>query len=47
MSQRASRDELTMQGVRAASGTATVPQVFVDGKLIGGAEKLGEYLARQ
>ncbi|MET0983973.1 MAG: glutathione peroxidase [Steroidobacteraceae bacterium] len=40
-------DELTMQGVKAASGNATVPQVFVDGKLIGGADKLGEYLARQ
>lgn len=40
-------DELTMQGVRAASGTATVPQVFVDGKLVGGADKLAQFLERQ
>jgi peroxiredoxin/glutaredoxin len=38
-------DELTMQGVKAASGTAKVPQVFVDGKLIGGSEELAEFLA--
>jgi peroxiredoxin/glutaredoxin len=40
-------DELTMQGVKAASGTATVPQVFLGGKLIGGADKLAEYLSQQ
>jgi glutathione-dependent peroxiredoxin len=38
-------DELTMQGVRAASGAATVPQVFVDGKLVGGSEQLEDFLA--
>ena len=38
-------DELTMQGVKAASGAAKVPQVFVDGKLIGGADKLQEFLS--
>jgi len=38
-------DELTMQGVKAASGTATVPQVFIDGKLIGGADQLEQFLA--
>jgi glutathione-dependent peroxiredoxin len=38
-------DELTMQGVRAASGAATVPQVFVNGKLVGGSEQLEEFLA--
>ncbi|MBC7983540.1 MAG: redoxin family protein, partial [Candidatus Obscuribacterales bacterium] len=38
-------DELTMQGVKAASGTATVPQIFIDGKLIGGGDKLAELLA--
>jgi glutaredoxin-like protein len=37
-------DELTMQGVRAASGAAKVPQVFVDGKLIGGSDQLEKYL---
>jgi glutathione-dependent peroxiredoxin len=39
-------DELTMQGVKAAAGTATVPQVFIEGKLIGGADKLAEFLDR-
>jgi peroxiredoxin/glutaredoxin len=38
-------DELTMQGVKAASGVATVPQIFVGGKLIGGAEQLEQFLA--
>jgi len=37
-------DELSMQGVRAASGAATVPQVFMGGKLVGGADQLAEYL---
>jgi glutathione-dependent peroxiredoxin len=40
-------DELTMQGVKAASGAATVPQVFMGGKLIGGAEQLADFLSRQ
>jgi glutaredoxin len=40
-------DELTMQGVRAAAGQAKVPQIFIDGKLIGGAEQLGEFLAKR
>ena len=39
-------DELTMQGVKAASGAATVPQVFFDGKLVGGADQLSEDLAQ-
>jgi glutathione-dependent peroxiredoxin len=38
-------DDLTMQGVKAASGAAKVPQVFIDGKLIGGADKLAGFLA--
>jgi peroxiredoxin/glutaredoxin len=38
-------EELTMQGVKAASGAATVPQVFIDGKLVGGSEQLGKFLA--
>lgn len=37
-------DELSMRGVKAASGTATVPQIFIDGKLIGGADQLEQYL---
>jgi peroxiredoxin/glutaredoxin len=37
-------DELSMQGVKAAAGEAKVPQVFVDGKLIGGSDKLAEFL---
>jgi glutaredoxin-related protein len=32
-------DELTMRGVKAASGVATVPQIFIDGMLIGGADQ--------
>jgi glutaredoxin-like protein len=38
-------DELTMQGVKAASGVATVPQVFIDGKRIGGADELEKFLS--
>jgi glutaredoxin-like protein len=37
-------DDLTMQGVKAASGAATVPQIFIEGKLIGGADQLTAYL---
>jgi len=40
-------DDLTMQGVKAVSGETKVPQVFVDGKLIGGADKLEQFLAKQ
>jgi glutaredoxin len=39
-------DELTMEGVKAASGVARVPQVFIEGKLIGGAEQLEKFLAK-
>jgi glutaredoxin-like protein len=39
-------DDLTMQGVKAASGAATVPQVFIGGTLIGGADQLTDYLAK-
>jgi glutaredoxin len=38
-------DELTMLGVRAASGAATLPQVFLGGQLVGGADQLTEYLS--
>jgi glutaredoxin-related protein len=37
-------DELSMRGVAAVAGKALVPQVFIDGKLIGGADQLTEYL---
>jgi peroxiredoxin/glutaredoxin len=40
-------DELTMQGVQAAAGVAKVPQVFVNGKLIGGSDQLEKFLAAQ
>lgn len=40
-------DELSMQGVKAASGTATVPQVFIDGKLVGGADQLEKFFAQR
>jgi peroxiredoxin/glutaredoxin len=39
-------DELTMEGVKAASGVAKVPQVFIGGQLIGGAEQLEMFLAQ-
>jgi glutathione-dependent peroxiredoxin len=38
-------EELTMQGVKAASGTAKVPQVFIDGTLVGGSDDLARYLS--
>lgn len=38
-------DELTMQGVKAASGSARVPQVFIDGKLVGGSDQLEKFLS--
>ena len=37
-------EELTMQGVKAASGESTVPQVFVAGKLVGGSDQLAAFL---
>ena len=37
-------EELTMQGVKAISGGTTVPQVFVNGRLIGGADQLVSFL---
>jgi glutaredoxin-like protein len=43
-----SYDELasTPRNLRAVSGKATTPQVFVDGHLIGGSEELAAYLAK-
>lgn len=37
-------DEVTLDTVRAISGRATVPQVFMAGQLIGGSEELEEFL---
>ena len=34
----------TTRSLRAATGAATVPQVFIDGKLIGGSEALEKHL---
>jgi len=38
-------EDLTMLGVRAATGATTLPQVFIEGKLVGGAEQLAKYLS--
>nr|WP_242065409.1 glutaredoxin domain-containing protein [Trichocoleus sp. FACHB-262] len=34
----------TTRSLRAMAGGTTVPQVFIDGKLIGGSEDLADYL---
>jgi glutaredoxin-like protein len=39
--------DATMRSLRAATGATTVPQIFIDGKLIGGSEALDEYLRTQ
>lgn len=36
--------DASMRSLRAMSGAATVPQVFIDGRLIGGSEDLATYL---
>jgi glutaredoxin-like protein len=36
--------DVSMRSLRAVAGAATVPQVFIDGKLIGGSEALADYL---
>jgi glutaredoxin-like protein len=36
--------EITTRSLRAVTGGTTVPQVFMDGKLIGGSEELAAYL---
>jgi len=40
-------EELSMRGVAAAAGKAQVPQVFIDGKLVGGADQLEKYLGER
>ncbi len=37
-------DELTMEGVQAASGSTTVPQIFIGGRIVGGSDRLAEFL---
>jgi len=40
-------DGITMTSVRAASGAAKVPQVFVEGRLIGGSDALQVFLDKK
>jgi len=40
-------DRITIQTVRATSGRGTVPQVFVDGRHVGGADELAAWLERE
>ena len=37
--------EITISAMRAITNADTVPQIFIDGKLIGGADDLAEYFA--
>ena len=39
--------DITTRSLRAVTGATTVPQVFIDGKLIGTSEALDEYLRSQ
>jgi glutathione-dependent peroxiredoxin len=36
--------DVTSRSLRAVTGAATVPQVFIDGKLVGGSEELATFL---
>lgn len=36
--------DATLRSLRAVTGATTVPQVFIDGKLIGGSEELASFL---
>jgi glutaredoxin-like protein len=38
---------ITTSSLRAVSGKGTAPQVFIGGRLIGGAEELEQYFARE
>lgn len=38
--------DITTRSLRAVTGSTTVPQVYIDGNLIGGSEALEEYLAK-
>jgi glutathione-dependent peroxiredoxin len=37
--------DASMRSLKAMTGAGTVPQVFIDGKLIGGSEALADYLS--
>jgi peroxiredoxin/glutaredoxin len=39
-------EDLTMIGVRAATGATTLPQIFIEGKLVGGADQLERFLTQ-
>lgn len=39
-------ENLTMIGVKAATGASTLPQIFIEGKLVGGADELEKYLSQ-
>jgi glutaredoxin-like protein len=39
--------DITTRSLRAVTGATTVPQVFIDGKLIGTSEALDKYLGTQ
>jgi glutathione-dependent peroxiredoxin len=38
-------DDVTMSSLRAASGKAKVPHVFIDGRLVGGSDELALFIA--
>ncbi len=38
-------DAVSVRAVRAATGADSVPQVFIDGQLIGGSDQLSEWLS--
>jgi peroxiredoxin/glutaredoxin len=40
-------EELTMRGVQAASRSTTVPQIFIDGHLVGGSDQLVSFLDQE
>ncbi|MDD3608379.1 MAG: glutathione peroxidase [Halothiobacillaceae bacterium] len=39
--------DVTMRGVRAATGLETVPQIFIDGQHIGGSDALAAWMAQR
>ncbi len=45
MKRSPSGDQVSIRSVRAASGSETVPQVFVNGERIGDSEALQQWLA--
>ena len=37
--------DISTRSLRAVTGATTVPQVFIDGKLVGGSEELATHLS--